>query len=60
MNLRDEIKKLVQKIPASVANGGIMTATMWKQKATTAYDLARNPKSSQEQLQRVLEELRRF
>jgi hypothetical protein len=37
-----------------------MTATMWKQKAITAYDLARNPKSNKEQLRRVLDELRRF
>jgi hypothetical protein len=60
MNYREEIKKLVQKIPDSVAKGGIMTATIWKQKAITAYDLARSSKSSQEQLQRVLDELKRF
>lgn len=60
MNYREEIKKLAQKIPESVARGGIMTATVWKQKATTAYDLARNPKASKDQLQRVLDELRRF
>ena len=60
MDYRDEIKKLIQKIPESVAKGGLMTATMWKQKAVTAYDLARSPKSSKEQLQRVLDELRRF
>jgi hypothetical protein len=60
MDYRDEIKKLVQKIPESVTKGGIMTATMWKQKAVTAYDLARNPKSNKEQLRRVLDELRRF
>jgi flagellar motor switch protein FliM len=60
MDYRDEINKLIQKIPESVAKGGLMTATMWKQKAVTAYDLARSPKSSKEQLQRVLDELRRF
>ena len=60
MNLRDEIKKLAQKIPVSVVNGGIMTASMWKQKAANAYELARNPRSSEKQLLDALEELRRF
>ena len=60
MTIRDEIKRLAQKIPASVMNGGVMTASLWKQKATTAYDLAKNPRASKEQLERVLHEIRSF
>ena len=60
MNYREEIKRAVGTIPKSVLTGGVMSATLWKQKAVKALELARSNKTSDAQLKRVLEELSRF
>lgn len=60
MNYREEIKKAVGTIPRSVLNGGVMSATLWKQKAIKALELAKSNKTSEAQLKRALEELNRF
>jgi hypothetical protein len=60
MNYREEIKRTVESIPKSVQIGGVMSATLWKQKAIKALELAKSSKTNETQLQRALEELKRF
>jgi hypothetical protein len=60
MNYREEIKKLTRTIPKSVMNGGVMTATLWKQKAVQSLKVANNNRASTTDLINALEVLRKF
>lgn len=60
MNYREEIKKLTRTLPKSVVNGGVMTATLWKQKAVQSLKVANNNKASTTDLINALEVLRKF
>ena len=58
--LKDQLKKQVSVIPEAVKTGGVMTATLWKQKAEKAMKLLSQPKATQAQLENALHELRSF
>ncbi len=60
MDVRDEIRAQLKIIPESVKSGGVMTATLWKQKAERAYKLVTQPRASQVELKTALLELRHF
>jgi hypothetical protein len=60
MNYREEIKKLTKTVPKSVVNGGVMTATLWKQKAVQSLKVANNNRASTTDLINALEVLRKF
>ena len=60
MNYREEIKKLTRLIPKSVAEGGVMQAGLWKERASKALKIASNPKASTIELRRAFEEMQRF
>jgi hypothetical protein len=60
MNYRDEIKKLTRTLPKSVVDGGVMTATLWKQKAVQSLNVANNNRASTTDLINALEVLRKF
>lgn len=60
MDVKDEIRLELKKIPEAVKSGGVMTATLWKQKAERAYKLVSQPRASQVELKNALMELRHF
>lgn len=60
MNYREEIKKLTRTLPKSVINGGVMTASLWKQKASNSLKVANNNRASTTELINALEVLRKF
>jgi hypothetical protein len=60
MNYREEIKKLTKTVPKSVVDGGVMTATLWKQKAVQSLKVANNNRASTTDLINALEVLRKF
>jgi hypothetical protein len=60
MNLKDKIKQELRTIPNAVMTGGVMTTTLWKSKAEKANKLLSQPRASETELSRVLDELRSF
>lgn len=60
MNYREEIKKLTRTIPKSVVDGGVMTASLWKERASSSLKVANNNKASTADLINALEVLRKF
>ena len=60
MDLRTEIREQLKIIPEAVKSGGVMTATLWKQKAEKAYKLASQPRATEVELRAVLMELKHF
>lgn len=60
MNYREEIRKITKTLPQSVVNGGVMSAVRWKEKLGKAIKLVDNPKSSENELRRMLYELSNF
>lgn len=60
MSVRQRIKEELRTIPKSVMEGGIMTTSLWKAKAEKANKLLSQPRASDTELSRVLDELRSF
>ena len=60
MNLRDKIKQELRTIPSAVMQGGVMTAMLWKAKAEKANKLVSQPRATDDELHRALEDLRSF
>lgn len=60
MSLKDQLRQQLRVIPSSVMTGGVMTTTLWKAKAEKANKLLSQPRASEIEIQRALEELRNF
>ena len=60
MSLKEQLRAELRKIPGSVMTGGVMTTTLWKSKAEKANKLLSQPRASETELSRVLDELRSF
>ena len=59
-NLREQLRQELKVIPNAVKVGGVMTATLWKQKAERAHRLLSQPKATKVELEVALSELRNF
>jgi hypothetical protein len=58
MNLREEIKSQVGKIPSRVLQGSVQEVVRWKERANDALRLAANKKTSDYDLQIALDRIR--
>ena len=58
--LKEALRNQIKVIPEAVKNGGVMTATLWKQKAERAHRLLSQPKATKVELEVALSELRNF
>lgn len=58
--LREQLREQIKVIPEAVKNGGVMTATLWKQKAERAHRLLSQPKATKIELEVALSELKNF
>lgn len=59
-DIKQELKKQINVIPEAVKNGGVMTTTLWKQKAEKALMLLKKPTAKKAELESILMELRNF
>ena len=59
-NLREQLRQELKVIPNAVKVGGVMTATLWKQKAEKAMKLLAQPRATKNELEIILTELRNF
>ena len=60
MNLREQLRQQLNKIPTSVMHGGVMAASLWKAKAEKANRLLGQPRATDAELQTALYELINF
>ena len=60
MDLKAEIRKQLKTVPKSVISGGLMTSVHWKEKAVKAQKILSQPNAKRADLERILDELRRF
>ena len=58
--LKQQLREQVKVIPNAVKTGGVMTATLWKQKAEKAMKLLGQPRATKVELETALMELRSF
>ena len=58
--LKEALRNQIKVIPEAVKNGGVMTATLWKQKAEKAVKLLSQPRATKVELETALMELRSF
>lgn len=58
MNLREEIKSQVGKIPTRVMQGSIQEVVRWKERANDALRLASNKNTSYYELQIALDRIK--
>ena len=58
MNLREEIKSQVGKIPIRVLQGSVQEVVRWKERANDALRLAANKNTSDYELQIALDRIR--
>lgn len=58
--LKQALQEQIKVLPESVKRGGVMTATLWKQKAEKAHRLLSSSKSSKIELEVALSDLRNF
>ena len=58
--LREQLRQELKVIPNAVKVGGVMTATLWKQKAEKAMKLLAQPRATKNELEIILTELRNF
>lgn len=58
--LKEQLREQVKVIPNAVKTGGVMTATLWKQKAEKAMKLLGQPRATKIELETALMELRSF
>jgi hypothetical protein len=58
MNLREEIKSQVGKIPIRVLQGSVQEVVRWKERANDALRLAANKNTSDYDLQIALDRIR--
>ena len=58
--LREQLRQELKVIPNAVKVGGVMTATLWKQKAEKAMKLLAQPRVTKNELEIILTELRNF
>jgi hypothetical protein len=58
MDLREEIKKQVGKIPSRVLQGSVQEVVRWKERANEALRLASNKNTSDYDLQIALDRIR--
>lgn len=58
MNLREEIKSQVGKIPTHVMQGSVQQVIRWKERANDALRVANNKKSSDYDLQLALNSIK--
>jgi cysteine synthase len=58
--LKEQLKEQIKVFPESVKTGGVMTATLWKQRAEKATRLLAQPRASKIELETALMELRSF
>jgi len=58
MNLREEIKSQVGKIPSRVLQGSVQEVVRWKERANDALRLAANKKTSDYDLQIALNRIK--
>jgi hypothetical protein len=58
--LRQALQEQIKVLPEAVKRGGVMTATLWKQKAERAHRLLSQPKATKIDLETALSELRNF
>jgi hypothetical protein len=58
MNLREEIKSQVGKIPSRVLQGSVQEVVRWKERANDALRLAANKNTSDYELQIALDRIR--
>lgn len=58
--LRQALQEQIKVLPEAVKRGGVMTATLWKQKAEKAHRLLSSSKASKIELEVALSELRNF
>jgi hypothetical protein len=59
-DLKEQLREQVKVIPNAVKTGGVMTATLWKQKAEKAMKLLGQPRATKIELETALMELRSF
>lgn len=60
MELKEQIKQQLKKIPEAVVVGGSMKAAQWKQKASKAHEIISKSNVSKVDLETLLYELRNF
>lgn len=58
--LKEQLREQIKVIPNVVKTGGVMTATLWKQKAEKAVKLLSQPRATKVELETALMELRSF
>ena len=58
MNLREEIKSQVGKVPSHVLSGSVQAVIRWKDRANEAIRLANNKNTSDFELRRALNSLK--
>lgn len=58
MNLREEIKSQVGKIPTRVMQGSVQEVVRWKERANEALRLAQNKSTSNYNLQIALDRIK--
>lgn len=59
-DVKEQLRQQIKIIPKAVQTGGVMTATLWKQKAEKAMKLLAQPRATKQELEAVLSELRSF
>ena len=59
MDIRELLKQQIRVIPDAVKAGSVQTAIKWKERARKAEIVAKNPRSTERQLQEALNELMR-
>lgn len=60
MNYKQEILKMISRVPQSVKNGSYYTATHWKNIAEKAGEVARKTRVSEAELVRAYSELKAY
>jgi hypothetical protein len=58
MNLREEIKSQVGKVPSHVLQGSVQQVIRWKERANDALRLANNKNASEYDLQMALNSIK--
>lgn len=59
MDTREVIRQQLRVIPDAVKTGSVQTAIRWKERARLAEMVAKNPRSTEQQLQQALHDLLR-
>lgn len=59
-DIRETLRKQINVVPEAVKKGGVMTTTLWKQKAHKAQLLLKKPKATNTELETALFELINF